>query len=64
MPEELSATRKTSCAICAEPVELETAKTDERGSAVHEDCYMANFKQRRRQRVAAPQREEIASSST
>ena len=27
------------CSLCNEPVELETAKTDENGSAVHEECY-------------------------
>jgi hypothetical protein len=63
MPEELSVTRMTPCAICHKPVELETAKTEERGWAVHEDCYMANLKQRRRLRVPGPQREEIASPS-
>ena len=28
------------CAICQEPVRLETAKTDEDGKPVHEDCYL------------------------
>jgi hypothetical protein len=28
------------CCICAGPVPLETSKTDERGRAVHEDCYV------------------------
>jgi len=28
------------CAICACPVLLEEAKTDERGQAVHENCYV------------------------
>lgn len=27
------------CPICNESVELETAKTDEDGHVVHEDCY-------------------------
>ncbi len=31
--------RLPHCAICNEPVELETSKTDENGKAVHEDCY-------------------------
>ena len=31
------------CAICKEPIRLETAKTDERGRAVHEDCYLQHF---------------------
>jgi len=29
------------CSLCAKPIELETANTDERGLAVHEDCYVA-----------------------
>jgi len=28
------------CAICQQPVRLETAKTDEIGQPVHEDCYL------------------------
>jgi hypothetical protein len=28
------------CAICSEPVNLEESKTDERGQAVHENCYV------------------------
>lgn len=29
------------CCICAEPISLETARTDERGKAVHEICYVS-----------------------
>ena len=32
--------RLPNCSICNERVELETAKTDEDGKAVHEDCYV------------------------
>jgi hypothetical protein len=32
--------RLPNCRICNEPVEVETAKTDENGKAVHEDCYV------------------------
>ena len=28
------------CAICNEPVKLETAKADGEGRAVHEECYV------------------------
>ncbi len=28
------------CCICKEPVTLEESKTDERGQAVHENCYI------------------------
>lgn len=31
---------KPACSICEEPVELETAKTDECGRAIHESCYV------------------------
>jgi len=29
-----------TCAICHQPAPLETAKTDERGQIVHEQCYL------------------------
>jgi hypothetical protein len=29
-----------NCSICDKPVALETAKTDEVGQAVHEECYL------------------------
>jgi hypothetical protein len=29
------------CAICKEAVNLTESKTDERGQAVHEDCYVS-----------------------
>ena len=35
--------RLPRCSICNEPVELETAKTDEDGKAVHEDCYVGRM---------------------
>jgi hypothetical protein len=28
------------CQICHKPVMLETARTDEHGNAVHEECYV------------------------
>jgi hypothetical protein len=28
------------CSICSRFIPLETSKTDERGNAVHEDCYV------------------------
>ncbi len=28
------------CCVCAKPVSLESSKTDERGHAVHEECYL------------------------
>ncbi len=33
-----------TCAICSRPVRLETAKTDERGRTVHEECYLQKLK--------------------
>ena len=32
--------RLPHCALCNERVEIETAKTDENGKAVHEECYV------------------------
>jgi hypothetical protein len=29
-----------TCPLCEKPVFLETAKTDENGNAIHEDCYL------------------------
>jgi hypothetical protein len=29
-----------NCSICNQPVDLETAKTDDHGKAVHEQCYL------------------------
>ena len=29
-----------TCPLCNEPVELETAKTNETGKPVHEECYV------------------------
>jgi hypothetical protein len=28
------------CPVCNKPVSLESAKTDEHGRAIHEDCYV------------------------
>jgi hypothetical protein len=33
-----------TCSLCNEPVEIETAKTDENGLAVHEECYALEIK--------------------
>ena len=32
------------CDLCNKPVKLETSKTDERGKAVHEGCYLLKVK--------------------
>ena len=32
------------CCVCNAPVELTTAKTDERGKAIHEDCYVLKMR--------------------
>jgi hypothetical protein len=32
--------QKITCSICSQSVVLETAKTDENGKPVHEDCYI------------------------
>jgi hypothetical protein len=31
------------CPLCQEHVELETANSDERGRAVHEECYVSHI---------------------
>lgn len=31
---------KPACSICGEPVNLQTAKSDGDGKAVHEECYV------------------------
>ena len=30
----------SNCSICNEPMDLKTAKTDEDGKGVHEECYV------------------------
>jgi hypothetical protein len=30
------------CSVCGKPVPLETAKTDDQGKLVHEECYFSN----------------------
>jgi len=40
--------RGIPCCICSSPIPLETSKTDERGKAVHEDCYVRKTISRRR----------------
>lgn len=32
--------REPACAICGEPVNLKTARFDEDGKPVHEECYV------------------------
>jgi len=39
------------CSLCNEPVELETAKTDENGNAVHEECYALKMQPKSEKRV-------------
>jgi|HubBroStandDraft_6_1064221.scaffolds.fasta_scaffold342261_1 hypothetical protein len=34
------------CPLCSEHIEIESAKTDEKGSAVHGDCYVAHITKR------------------
>jgi hypothetical protein len=31
---------RPQCTVCGLPVSLETSKVDERGKAVHEECYL------------------------
>lgn len=32
------------CRICGKPVAVEISKTDDRGQAIHEDCYALKLK--------------------
>jgi len=32
------------CDLCGQPVDLRTAKTDEDGKAVHDECYLLSMK--------------------
>ena len=34
------------CVICREPVTLETAKTDDDGQAIHEECYVEKIRRK------------------
>jgi hypothetical protein len=36
----ISKPRFPICSLCNEPVELETAKADEHGNSIHEECYV------------------------
>jgi hypothetical protein len=45
MADEAIAAKLPMCSLCLQPVVLETAKTDEDGQAVHEDCYSAKILQ-------------------
>lgn len=46
------------CCICNSPVSLETCNTDERGSAVHEECYVLETISRLRTATTAHVREK------
>lgn len=32
------------CCLCGDPVDLRTAKTEEYGKAIHEDCYVQRMR--------------------
>jgi len=40
----VSAAVVSLCVICKKPASLETAKADERGQTVHEECYLLKMK--------------------
>jgi hypothetical protein len=40
------------CPICNEAVEIKTAKTDEDGKAVHEECYARETRTKQSQHIA------------
>jgi hypothetical protein len=41
------------CPLCNEPVEIETAKTNADGEAIHEECYVPSLKANNRTFEAA-----------
>jgi hypothetical protein len=43
-----------ACAICGQPVSLETGKADEDGRSVHEQCYVMKLKEGPRQSKGGP----------
>ncbi len=52
------------CPLCSEHIELETANTDEKGKAVHEECYVAHIIEQTRTRMGVfPHPPAIQSSS-
>jgi hypothetical protein len=44
---KLIETKLPACALCNEPVQLETSKTDEDGKAIHEECYVRKLRSER-----------------
>ena len=40
-------TQLARCSLCDKPVILEASKTDDGGKAVHEECYVLNFRLKR-----------------
>lgn len=38
---------RPDCAICKESVTLEESKVDERGQAMHEDCYVSQLNRKK-----------------
>lgn len=49
--------RESVCWICCEPVNLETAKSDENGKTVHEECYAEKLLE---QKAPNPQEKKAA----
>lgn len=42
------------CSLCNDPVDLRTAKTDEYGKAIHEECYVRRMRMTRDIRPSNP----------
>jgi hypothetical protein len=43
-----------SCSLCNDPVDLRTAKADEYGKAIHEECYVLRMRMTRDIRPSNP----------
>jgi hypothetical protein len=52
-------TRFPICSVCNEPVELDTAKVDEVGNAIHEECFVANISIRKATTLSLKEREKM-----
>jgi hypothetical protein len=45
-----------ACSICNKPVDLKTSKVDDKGKAVHAECYVLSVMKPSAQRISGQQR--------
>jgi len=51
------------CPLCNEHIEIETANTNEKGKAVHEDCYVAHLRAQNQSMISAEHAMSILNSA-